>query len=183
MHNQEKSNHHETHNQTSTHPRNPILHTRHYLRRRSHLLRARSWSDGSERCDIRHHRIRNSCDGAVEPSRLDRCRDGGRGRIMGAVGYARRFANLPTAAEYQERHPNVELLTFEQASEHTGRKIASLKSSLNKVSNRLVPVALTNERDDILFSRAMLDAWHENTVKNRARSRAYFTAQDWRTVK
>ena len=62
---------------------------------------------------------------------------------MGAVGYARRFANLPTAAEYQERHPNVELLTFEQASEHTGRKIASLKSSLNKVSNRLVPVALT----------------------------------------
>lgn len=102
---------------------------------------------------------------------------------MGAVGYARRFANLPTAAEYQERHPNVELLTFEQASKHTGRKIASLKSSLNKVSNRLIPVALTNERDDILFSRAMLDAWHENTVKNRARSRAYFTAQDWRTVK
>lgn len=102
---------------------------------------------------------------------------------MGAVGYARRFANLPTAAEYQERHPNVELLNFEQASKHTGRKIASLKSSLNKVSNRLVPVALTNERDDILFSRAMLDAWHENTVKNRARSRAYFTAPDWRPVK
>lgn len=86
---------------------------------------------------------------------------------MGAVGYARRFANLPTAAEYQERHPNVELLTFEQASKHTGRKIASIKSSLNKVSNRLVPVALTNERDDILFSR-------QSCAVKYARERARF---------
>lgn len=93
-----------------------------------------------------------------------------------AVGYAIKFAHLPSETPYKEEHPGEALLTTEQAAEYLGIKEQTLKRMFNRIQNRLVPDAMTNDRTGLLFTQATLTAWEDKRVENIKSSRAYMNS-------
>lgn len=93
-----------------------------------------------------------------------------------AIGYAIKFANLPSETPYKAEHPGETLLTIEQAAEHLGIQVQTVKRMFNRVQNRLVPDAMTDDRTGLLFTQKTLKAWEAKRVENIKSSRAYMNS-------